>query len=119
MSSLYGPASVPSRYAILSSLSDRNLPHDVNDSDDDMPKPRPRNPVIGEYPRVDPPKPSEITPLLANSQLPVPRIEEQVDRYASHDHGPMLVMVREEFVTLVKYSLPVFMSVFFYQPSST
>ncbi|KAF8736131.1 hypothetical protein AX14_000853 [Amanita brunnescens Koide BX004] len=110
MSSLYGPASVPSRYAILSSLSDRNLPHDVNDSDDDMPKPRPRNPVIGEYPRVDPPKPSEITPLLANSQLPVPRIEEQVDRDASHDHGPMLVMVREEFVTLVKYSLPVFIS---------
>lgn len=110
------PTSLPSRYAILSSLSSRSFPHEINESDDDtLPKPRPRNPVMGEYPRVDHPRPSEVTPLLLNSQPSVASIEEQVDKDASNDHESMLVMVREEFVTLVNYSFPVFLSVFSYQ----
>ena len=111
------PASLPSGYAILSSLSNRSFHHEINDSDDDtLPKPRPRNPVMGDYPRVDhPPRLSEATPLLLNSQPSVSSIEEQVDKDASNDHDSMLVMVREEFVTLVNYSFPIFMSGFSYQ----
>lgn len=119
MSSFHAhPTSLPSRYAILSSLSSRSV-HEINDSDDDtLPKPRPRNPVMGEYPRVDPPRPSEATPLLINGQPSAPSIEEQVDKDDLNDHDSMLVMVREEFVTLVNYSFPVFLSVFFVSISS-
>ncbi|KAK2459611.1 hypothetical protein APHAL10511_008366 [Amanita phalloides] len=118
MSSTYahyqGPASLPSRYAIISSFSDTALPRDDDDEDDDdnaPPTPRPRRPVMGTYPRVEhPKKQSETTPLLVNQQPSVPLIEEHIDRDVSHDHDSMLSMVQQEFVILAKYASPVFVS---------
>ncbi|KAF8630233.1 hypothetical protein AX15_003035 [Amanita polypyramis BW_CC] len=119
MSSTYahyqGPASLPSRYAILSRFSGQQLGDDEEDAHspdgDDVPRPRPRNPVIGTYPHVeDLPKLSETTPLLVNQQLPVPLIEEGIDRDASRDQESMLSMIREEASILTKYALPVFAS---------
>ena len=116
MSSTYahyqGPASLPSRYAILSRFSGQDPDGDqVQDSspEDDLLPPRPRHPVIGTYPRVDnPPKLSESTPLLLNQQPPLPLIEEQIDRDASRDQESMFSMIREEASILTKYALPVF-----------
>ncbi|KAF8331803.1 MATE efflux family protein [Amanita rubescens] len=107
MSSTYaGPASLPSSYAII---SDRCLSYDHHDvNEDDVLLPRPRNPVMGVYPRDS--QLSETTPLLVNSQPPVPRIEEQVDKDPSHTHDPMLVMIRGELVILTKYALPILAS---------
>ncbi|PFH50484.1 hypothetical protein AMATHDRAFT_60888 [Amanita thiersii Skay4041] len=118
MSSTYahyqGPASLPSSYAILSRFSnpqDSDQPNSIDDSNPNFSHslPRPHRPVMGAYPHTDKaPRHNETTPLLLAQEPPVPLIEEQVDRDASHDNDSMLTMFREEVVILTKYALPVF-----------
>jgi len=102
MSSTYahyqGPSSLPSDYAILSSLQNEPDQDSDLDSDSDSDKTyyRPAHPTIA----WSSPQPLETTPLL--SIPPPPCIEETIDNVDSY------FIFWEELFILAKYALPVF-----------
>lgn len=105
MSSTYahyqGPSSLPSDYAIVSSLrqNESDLDSDTDTLHPDKTYYRPAHPTIAR-PCAQPLLPTEITPLLSNP--PVPCIEETIDNVDSY------FMFWEELFILAKYALPVF-----------
>ncbi|KIL64533.1 hypothetical protein M378DRAFT_162975 [Amanita muscaria Koide BX008] len=112
-----GPASLPSNYAILSRFSEQDHEYLSQEEGVDY-HPRPKKIVMPRrsYPHLPHTKfsngtsayPTEATPLLVSQGLPVPLIEEQIDRNKSNDHESTLTLMKEEMKVLTKYSLPVF-----------
>ncbi|PPQ85010.1 hypothetical protein CVT25_010399 [Psilocybe cyanescens] len=121
-----GPSSLPSDYAILSSLNQHDteeeisatvVPDSVLTQGSRAPPyyQRPPRPTMGTYPRQTESSdssvlsidfPSESTPLLSNP--PIPRIEESVDRNPFSDDESSIKMFWEELWILAKYATPVF-----------
>ncbi|KIL62651.1 hypothetical protein M378DRAFT_165478 [Amanita muscaria Koide BX008] len=116
-STYQGPASLPSSYAILSRSLEQGHEY-LNQEEEVDYRPRPKKIVMPRrsYPHLPQMKklngasdyPTEATPLLVSQGLPVPLIDEQIDRNKSNDHESMLTLMKEEMKVLTKYSLPVF-----------
>ncbi|KAM6496606.1 MATE efflux family protein [Amanita muscaria] len=117
MSSTYqGPASLPSSYGILSRSEQSHEYLSPEEGVDYRPRPKKIVTPRRSYPHL--PRmnflngssnyPTEATPLLVSKGIPVPLIEEQIDRNRSNDHESMLTLMKEEMKVLTKYSLPIF-----------
>ncbi|KIL62649.1 hypothetical protein M378DRAFT_165477 [Amanita muscaria Koide BX008] len=117
MSSTYqGPASLPSSYGILSRSEQSHEFLSPEEGVDYRPRPKKIVTPRRSYPHL--PRmnflngssnyPTEATPLLVSKGIPVPLIEEQIDRNWSNDHESTLALMKEEMKVLTKYSLPIF-----------